>query len=137
MSNKTFPKVIKEGHTKAIIYRCANRESASYTVTWYEGEVRKRRVFADLGDAELHAQARLGQLSNGTAKVLRLDGEELLAYVRAREGVAVFGLGLDTIAFEYRDAKRLVRGGSLVEAARYYARQSEALRPCQSRSPMP
>jgi integrase len=124
MSKKAFPKVIKEGHTRATIYKYANRDSVSYTVVWYEGEVRKRKVFADLGAAELHAQARVGQLSNGTAKVLRLDGEELLAYVRAREAVKEFGLALDTIAFEYRDAKRLVRGRSLVDVGSYYARQN-------------
>ncbi len=124
MSKKAFPKVIKEGHTKAIIYKYANRDSVSYTVAWYEGESRKRKVFADLGDAELHAQARVGQLSNGTAQVLRLDGEELLAYVRAREAVKEFGLALDTMAYEYRDAKRLVRGRSLVDVGSYYARQN-------------
>jgi hypothetical protein len=124
VSKKAFPKVIKEGHTKAIIYRYDNRESTSYTVAWYEGEVRKRKVFGDLGEAELHAQARVGQLSSGTAKVLRLDGEDLLAYVRACEVVKEFGLALDTIAFEYRDAKRLARGRSLVDIADYFARQN-------------
>ena len=80
-------------------------------------------MFADLEEATLHAQARLGQLASGTAKVLRLDGEELLAYVLAKALLAEFGMSLDTIATEYRDAKRLIRGGSLVEAAAYYARQ--------------
>jgi integrase len=123
MSKKAFPKVIKEGHSKATIYRYDNRESTSYTVVWYEGEVRKRKVFGDLGDAELHAQARVGQLSTGTAQVLRLDGEQLLEYVRAKECVAEFGLSLDTVAAEYRDAKRLMRGRSLIDAANYFAKQ--------------
>jgi len=47
MSKKAFPKVIKQGHTKATIYRHDNRESTSYAVMWYEGEVRKRKVFGD------------------------------------------------------------------------------------------
>jgi len=123
MSKRAFPKVIKEGHTKATIYRYANRESVSFTVVWYEGEVRKRKVFSDLGDAELHAQARVGQLSKGTAEILRLEGAQLLEYVRAREFVAEFGLALDTVAAEYRDAKRLIRGGSLIDAAGYVNRQ--------------
>jgi integrase len=119
-----FPKVIRQGHTRATIYKTPYRGSDGYTVVWYEGEVRKRKLFADLGDAELHAQARVGQLSRGTAEVLRLEGAELLAYVRAREAVAEFGLALDTIAFEYRDAKRLVRRRSLVDVADYFARQN-------------
>jgi len=63
VSNRAFPRVIKEGHTKATIYKYANRDSVSYTVVWYEGEVRKRKVFGDLEEAKLHAQARVGQLS--------------------------------------------------------------------------
>jgi hypothetical protein len=43
MKKPEFPNTIKEGHSKAIIYRYANRDSISYTVVWYEGEVRKRR----------------------------------------------------------------------------------------------
>ena len=124
MKKAAFPKVIREGHSRAVIYKHTNRDSVSYTVSWYEGNVRKRKVFGDLGDAELHAQARVGQLSRGTAEILRLEGAELLAYVRAREAVAEFGLALDTIAAEYRDAKRLARGRSLVDIAAYYARQN-------------
>ena len=124
MKKAAFPKVIKEGHSKAIIYKYANRDSISYTVVWYEGEDRKRKVFANLDEAKLHAQARVGQLASGTAKVLRLDGEELLAYVRAKAMVAEFGMALDTLAAEYRDAKRLVRGRSLVDVGGYYARQN-------------
>src|SRR5512133_3635467 len=117
-----FPITVREGHIRAKIYSYSNRDAVSYTVVWYEGEARKRKVFGDLDEAKLHAQARVGQLANGTAQVLRLDGEELLAYVRAREAVAEFGLALDTIAFEYRDAKRLVRRKSLVDVAESYVR---------------
>jgi integrase len=119
----SFPITVREGHIRAKIYRYSNRDAVSYTVVWYEGEARKRKVFGDLDEAKLHAQARVGQLANGTAQVLRLDGEELLAYVRAREAVAEFGLALDTIAFEYRDAKRLVHRRSLVDVADYFQRQ--------------
>lgn len=55
--------------------------------------------------------------------MLRLDGPELLAYVRAKAVLAEFGLARDTIASEYADAKRIVRGRSLVEVCTYYARQ--------------
>lgn len=124
MKKAKFPMTIRVGYSEAVIYEYDNRESTSYTVVWYEGEVRKRKVFGDAGKAELHARARLGQLSRGEAEVLRLDGEQLLEYVRSRECVAEFGLSLDTVAAEYRDAKRLMRGRSLIDAANYYARQN-------------
>jgi integrase len=124
MKKAQFPKTIRVGHSKAVIYKYDNRQSTSYTVVWYEGEVRKRKVFGDPGQAELHARARMGQLSRGTAEVLRLEGAQLLEYVRAKEATAEFGLALDTIAFEYRDAKRLVRRRSLVGIADYFARKN-------------
>lgn len=33
---------------KTIIYKYTNRDSVSYTVVWYEGKDRERRVFGDL-----------------------------------------------------------------------------------------
>ena len=93
-------------------------------MAWYEGHVRKRRAFGDLDGAKLHAQAMVSSLSKGEADVIRLTGEERLAYCRAREAVQEFGLSLDSIANEYRDAKRLVRRKSLVEVAQYYAAQN-------------
>jgi hypothetical protein len=35
--------------------------------------------------------------------------------------MAEFNLSLDSIAFEYRDAKRITKGVSLVDVAKYYA----------------
>jgi hypothetical protein len=84
----------------------------------------KRKLFADLGGAELGAQDRVGELPRGIPEVLRLEGVEQLAYVRAREAVAEFGLALATIAFEYRDAKRLVRCRSLVDLTNNFQRQN-------------
>jgi hypothetical protein len=49
IKNATFQNVIIVGHTKATIYRYDNRDSTSYTVVWYEGEVRKRKVFGEDG----------------------------------------------------------------------------------------
>lgn len=54
---------------------------------------------------------------------MSLSGEECLEYVRARNAIQGFANSLDAAATEYRDAKEILRGGSLVEAGRYYARQ--------------
>lgn len=123
MKKPEFPKVIRVGQTKATIYKTPSHGCDSFTVVWYEGAVRKRKAFGDLDAAVLEAQAKVSSLSRGEAEILRLSGEERLAYLRARDAIQEFGLALDTAASEYRDAKRLVRGGSLIEAARYYADQ--------------
>lgn len=124
MKKAEFPKVIRIGQTRATIYKTPSHGCDAFTVAWYEGAVRKRKAFADLPAAELHAQTKVNMLSQGEAKAVRLSGTESLEYVRSSETVKEFGLSLDTIAIEYRDAKRLVRGRSLVEVARYYAAQN-------------
>ncbi len=123
MKKALFPQVIRVGQTKATIYQTPSHGCDSFTVVWYEGHVRKRKAFGDLDGAKLHAQAQVSSLSRGEAEIIRLSGEERLSYTRAREAVKEFNLALDSVANEYRDAKRLIRGRSLIEAAQYYARQ--------------
>ena len=109
------------GQTKATIYRTPSRGYDSFTVVWFEGANRKRKVFSAIEDAELHASSMVNSLSKGEAEILRLTGEERLAFVRAKSTLAEFELSLDSIAVEYRDAKRLAKGASLVDVSRYFA----------------
>ena len=80
MKKTKFPKEIRVGQTRATIYKTPTRGCLSYTVVWYEGAVRKRKTFADLDGAELHAQAMVPSLSLGEAQVIQLSGEERLSY---------------------------------------------------------
>ncbi|HEY9175971.1 MAG TPA: hypothetical protein VI136_27130 [Verrucomicrobiae bacterium] len=121
MKKAEFPKVIRVGQTRATIYKTPSHGCDSYTVIWYEGAVRKRKTFADPGLAEIHAKAQVNNLSTGETRAVKLSGEECLEYVRAREMVKAYALSLDTAAAEYREAKGIVHGKSLVEVARYYA----------------
>jgi len=114
--------VIHVGHSRATIYKTPSRGSVAYTVVWYEGSKRKRKSFADYGIAEIHATSKVTAQSKGELDVIDLSGEERLAYVRAREVLSEFNMSMDSVAIEYRDAKILLRGGSLLEAARYYSR---------------
>ncbi len=118
-----FPQVIRVGHARATIYSTPTHGKESFTVVHYEGSSRKRKSFASLDGARLHATTVLHSLANGEAEVVRLSGEERLAYVRANAAIAEFGQSMDTVAFEYRDAKRILRGASLLEAARFFAAQ--------------
>src|SRR5690242_15207071 len=114
-----FPRVIRVGQTRATIYKTPTNNCDSYTVVWYEGAVRKRKSFSDLGLAEIHASAQVNNLSNGETRVAKLSGEECLEYVGARNSIQGYAQSLDTAAAEYREA--IVKGRSLVEVARYYA----------------
>jgi integrase len=116
-----FPKVVRIGHSVAKIYRTPSHGCDSFTVVWFEGEFRKRKVFSTLAKAELFAGTKVNSLSRGEAEIIQLTGEDRLTFVRARNALAEFNLSFDTIAFEYRDAKRITKGISLVDAAQYYA----------------
>ena len=98
------------GQTRATIYKTPAKGCDSFTVAWYEGAKRLRKVFADLEAAETHATSKVNSLSVGEAQIINLSGPERLAYIRAREMVAEFGLALDSAAVEYRDAKRCFVG---------------------------
>ena len=115
-----FPKIIRVGQTKATIYKTPTNGCVAYTVVWYEGPVRMRKAFADLGLAQVHASAQVNNLSQGETRAAKLSGEECLEYVRGRNTIQGYALSIDTALAEWREAKELLKGGSLVEAARYY-----------------
>ncbi|HWQ92426.1 MAG TPA: hypothetical protein VN673_12195, partial [Clostridia bacterium] len=116
-----FPLVIRVGQTRASIYLTPSNGSEAFTVAWYEGAVRKRKMFADLSLAKLHANTQVNNLSHGETRAAKLSGEECLEFVRAKNSINGYALSLDTAMAEYREAKELLKGGSLVEAARYFA----------------
>src|SRR5437660_134248 len=102
MSKKAeFPKVIRVGQTRATIYKTPSNGCDSFTVVWYEGAVRKRKAFADLGLATVHANAQVNNLSQGETRAVKLSGEECLEYVRAKNAVKGYALSLDTATAEY------------------------------------
>ncbi len=121
MRKVEFPKVVRVGQTKATIYKTPSHGCDSFTVAWFEGAIRKRKAFASLAAAELHASSMVNSLSKGEAEIIQLSGEDRLAFVRAKSALAEFDLSLDSIAFEYRDAKRIAKRASLVDVAQYYA----------------
>jgi hypothetical protein len=121
MRKPEFPKEIRVGHSLAKIYKTPSHGCDSFTVVWFEGAVRKRKAFASLAKAELHARTKITSLAGGEAEIIQLSGEARLAFIRASHALSEFGLSLDTIACEYRDAKRIAKGRSLVVAAQHYA----------------
>lgn len=121
MARANSREIVRVGQTKATIYQTPSRGCLAYTVCWYEGANRRRKAFHDYAAARLHAASVVAALSRGETEVIRLSGEQRLEYTRAREAIAEFGVSLDTAAHEYRDAKRLLNGASLLDAARQFA----------------
>jgi integrase len=121
--HKEFPITVRRGSSVVKIYRDQTKASGTYfRVCYYVGAKRHRLNFASLDDAKLEAETRAAQLSRGDADALQLTGKDRLIYCRAAETVRPHGIALDTAAQEYSDAKKVLDGFSLLDAARFYVK---------------
>lgn len=127
MSKPKFPITVKRGHTKVKIYRTPSRGCDAYTVSYYLGDKRIRKSFADLGLAATEAETVANTLSTGELNVLKLESGDRLAYVRAMEALTPTGAPLEMAAIQFAEAHKLLKGESLLEAVRYYMKRHEAL----------
>jgi len=117
-----FPITIKRGSSSVKIYRDRKPEGTYYRVAYHLGGKRHRLNFRDLGAARNEAEAKASQLSRGDIDAVQLSGRDRLVYGRALDAVKEFDVPLDGVAFEYKEARKLLGGAALLDAARFYAR---------------
>ncbi len=117
-----FPKVIKRGSCAVKIYRDQKAQGVYFRVVYQLGGKRHRLNFKSLEVATNEAEAKAAQLSRGDMDAAQLSGRDRLVYGRALDAVKKFELPLDAAAHEYKQARELLNGASLVDAARFYAR---------------
>jgi len=119
---ETFPVTIKRGSCAVKIYRDVKPKGTYYRVAYHLGGKRHRLNFKDLQDAINEAEAKAAQLSRGDVDAMQLSGRDRLVYGRAVEAVKEHGVPLDAVALEYSEARRILGGVGLVDAARFCAR---------------
>ena len=124
MSKPKFPITVKRGHTIVKIYRTPSRGCDAYTVSYYLGDQRVRKTFADLGLATTEAETVATKLSTGEVNVLTLTSDDRLSYVRAIEALKPTGVSLEMAAIQFAEAHKILEGRSVVEAARYSAKKN-------------
>jgi integrase len=117
-----FPIVVKRGSSVVKIYRDRKPTGTYYRVAYHIGGRRHRPHFNDLERAIAEAEAKASQLSRGDVDAMQLSGKDRLVYGRAVEAVKEYGLPLDAAALEYSEARKILDGVGLVDAARFYAR---------------
>src|SRR4030095_1751769 len=122
MKRVRFPIVVKRGSSEVKIYRDRKPEGMYYRVVYYLGSKRHRLNFSDLREATEEAEAKASQLSRGDMDAAQLSGKDRLEYGRAKDAVKDFALPLDAVAIEYSEARKLLDGVPLLDAARFYAR---------------
>ena len=136
----TFPITIMAGSTAIKIYRSPLKVPASqppvdapsaaagaksydsYIVSYYRGSERLRTRFSTLQAARDKANSIRTVLLNEDTTALQLTGEDSVIYVRAKNLIDEFGIGLDQVAQEYKDTRDVLGKTTLMEAARFYER---------------
>jgi len=117
-----FPIVVKRGSCVVKIYRDQKPQGTYFRVAYHLGGKRHRLNFRDLKTATNEAEAKASQLSRGDVDAVQLSGRDRLVYGRALDAVRQFNTPLDAVAIEYSEARKLLQGVTLVDAARFYAR---------------
>jgi integrase len=117
-----FPIVVKRGSCSVKIYRDRKPEGTYYRVAYSLGGKRHRLCFSSLEEATNEAEAKASQLSRGDVDAAQLSGKDRLEYGRACDAVKEFSLPLDAVTIEYKEARNILDGVPLIDAARFYAR---------------
>jgi integrase len=115
-----FPIIIRAGSSAVRIYRDRKAAGDYYRVVYHLGGKRHRLHFNDLERARAEAAAKAAQLARGDVDAAQLSGKDRLAYGRALDAVKEFEIPLDAAAIEYAQARKILDGHSLTEAAKFY-----------------
>jgi len=124
-----FPIIVKRGSSVVKIYRDRKPTGTYYRVVYYtettidgkEVSKRHRLNFSDLQEATNEAEAKASWLSRLDGDALQFSGRDRHIYARALDAVKEFDVPLDTVASEYADARKLLDGVPLIDAARFYS----------------
>ncbi|MEO6871280.1 MAG: site-specific integrase [Chthoniobacterales bacterium] len=117
-----FPLVVRNGSSVVKIYRDEKPQGVYFRVVYHLGGKRQRHNFADLQKAIDEAGKKAALLARGEMDVLQLTGGDRRIYGTALEAVKKFDVRLDAVALEYAEARALLDGVSLKDAASFYAR---------------
>ena len=117
-----FPIAVKAGSSVVRIYRDRKPSGDYFRVVYHLGGKRHRLNFRNLEAAKTEAQAKAAQLARGDVDAAQITGKDRLIYGRALDAVKEFELPLDAAALEYAQAKRILDGHNLADAARFFMR---------------
>ena len=127
MAKKTnaekFPIPVKAGSTVVKIYRDRRPDGRVYfRVVFHMENKRQRLLFSDLAEAKTEASAKAAQLARGDLDATQLNGKDRLTYGRALDAIKAFDIPLDAAAIEYAETRKILKGHSPIESARFFMR---------------
>src|SRR5262245_17503645 len=125
------PLEVKRGNVTVKIYAGKNRVNGSvypqFTLTYYSGNQRVKRKFADVDEARCEAEWVAAKLAAGQNEVLRLTSTDRAIYLQAVEQLRPLNVPLNVAVLEYTSAlKHLPDGATLKEAVDFFRRRHPA-----------
>jgi integrase len=128
-----FPFVVKSGSASTTIYLVQSKKGyRSFQVRFYRGSEQVRITRSNFKEAHEEARSAAQSLARGELDILTLRNDERQAYVRAVELLRPTGVDIETATREYTEARALLGGVSLLEAARDYAQRQAQSYPTKS-----
>ena len=122
-----FPLIVKSGSSAVKIYRDDRAGGRTYyRVMYYLGGKRHRLIFNELDKAKNEATVKAAQLARGDVDAVQLSGKDRLIYGRALEAVRSLNLPLDAAAIDYAEARKILGGHSLSQAASFFMKHNAA-----------
>lgn len=119
-----FPIQVKQGSAIASIYSTPTKAGyTSFTVVWYKGTDRKRKVFGNLETARQEAEVIVDSLSRGEIAATDMSSEERAAFLQSKKISAPTGVSLESACTEFAESFKVLNGVSVLTAARAYAKR--------------
>ena len=125
MKNFTFPVTVTMGSSVVRIYDTPDQGYQRYTLVYYETPGRRcRRTFANFEEAKRQATEVASKLAKGDLRRITLSDYDGRLYLHAQERLIPIGVPLDRAIDQFVEANQMLKGASLVEAARFYVQQN-------------
>ncbi|HEV2395031.1 MAG TPA: site-specific integrase [Verrucomicrobiae bacterium] len=119
-----FPLEITKGGAVVRIFRqVSSKNYESFTVAYYQDQVRKREVLSDFALAKKRAKKVVAALSKGEVAAASLKLEDQRAYLNAKRLLKPTKVTLEAACREYAAAVKLLGGVSILAAAQEYVKR--------------
>lgn len=119
---ENWPKFIKVGSATVKIYRTVrDGRSPLYCVTYHVGRRRIRKNFADPNAAVGAAQKTANALANGQRELVTVTPDQWRLFELALSALAPLQTPIDVACREYAEARAIIGGSSVVDAARHFS----------------
>jgi integrase len=128
-AKRNTPIVVSDEQNEVKIYTVKGRTGSLYQVAYYRAGERIRKSFADLNEAKREARLQLGVMAGERIQARNLSPVEMESHTMAVRRLEPTGVPLHVCAELYSAAHTILKGHSIVDAAKYYMRHFDPERP--------